>query len=81
MHQWIVRPSILLFIINAISNERRRDAFECDEIRHQKCKVDSFDIPFYQNCEVEIMPHIMLSSDVFFKRDVFIVEGFPFQAY
>ena len=44
------------------------------------CKLGGiFDL--YQNCEVEIMPHIMLSSDVFFKRDVFIVEGFPFQAY
>ena len=42
------------------------------------CKLGGiFDL--YQNCEVEIMPHIMLSSDVFFKRDVFVVEGFPFQ--
>ena len=45
MHQWIVGSSILLFIIDAVSYERRRDAFECNEICHQKCKVDSFDIP------------------------------------
>ena len=49
-------------------------------IAFRSCKFGGI-FHLYQNCEVEIMPHIMLSGNVFFKRDVFIVEGFPFQAY
>ena len=68
--------NILIFVIAMEFNNLYLDHFV--NIAFGSCKFGGI-FYLYQNGEVEIMPHIMLSSDVFFKRDMFIVERFPFQ--
>ena len=70
--------NILIFVIAMDFSNLYLDHFV--NIAFGSCEFGGiFDL--YQDCKVEIMPHIMLSSDVFFKRDMFVVEGFPFQTY